>query len=143
MSLIEAATPIARRTKLASAASISYLVTLLEERVEAVIDPSQFESMTQETVSDMIDAALTKPALPATAEQIAQVKALAEKLGRGQLVTKDRGQASRQIRSMQADLDAKANAVRTMTPERAEAANEALDAILGAAAPAQTDEIPF
>lgn len=146
MSLINAAAD-AVRTKLASAASISYLVTLIEERTTNPVSADQFESFSQVTVSDMIEQALLKPALPATPEQLALVAELALKLGRGTLVTKDRGQASRQIRSMQADLDAKANAVRVTTPERAATANALLDSLIGdepeVAAPVETDEIPF
>jgi len=149
MSLLNAAQVV----KAANDKSIDYLVTLLEERSDVAVDRTQFVGMPQLDVSDLITHALTRPALPATAEQLAEVSQLAKRLGRGTLVTKDRGQASRQIRAMRADIVAIEQAAKrkAMTGERSEAANSTLDAILGVA-PAPVvepndepteDDIPF
>jgi hypothetical protein len=150
MSLLNAAqAPV----KVANDKTINYLVTLLEERSEEPIERDQFVGMPQLDVSDLITLTLTRPALPATEEQLAEVARLSKRLGRGTLVTKDRGQASRQIRAMRADITAIETAAkkRALTGERSEAANSLLDSILGAApAPVVVandepgeDDIPF
>ena len=131
------------QAKIASDASVTYLVTLIEERYDAPVDQARFASMSQSDVSDMIERALLRPCLDASPEQLAQVAELAETLGRGTLVTKDRGQASRQIRAMQADLEARANSKRVITDERADAADSFLDGLFPAPAAVETDEIPF
>jgi len=142
MSLLNAATPGA--TKLANDKTIDYLVTLLGERSEQPIDRTQFEGMAQIDVSDLITLTLQRPALPATEAQLAEVARLAKRLGRGTLVSKDRGQASRQIRSMRADIAALEAAAkkRALTGERSEVANSLLDTILGGAAEAAEEDAP-
>jgi len=134
MSLLNAAQTV---VKTANDKTIDYLVTLLEERSEEQIDRTQFVGMPQLDVSDLITLTLTRPALPATEEQLAEVAKLAKRLGRGTLVTKDRGQASRQIRAMRSDIAAieRAAKQRALTGERSEVANSRLDAILGGSAP--------
>jgi hypothetical protein len=135
--------------KFASPESVAYLVALLEERTENVIDPEQFGGMTQLAVSDAIERARLIVGKPATDEQLAEVAALHAQLGRGgTLVSKDTGQAKRQIASMKAEIATReekrlAAMNRKITPERATATDEFLAALLTPTSVKQTDEIPF
>ncbi len=128
----------------ASTKSVDYLVALVGERIGKTIDSAMFTGLGQKDVSDMINVENSNPATDA---QIVRVAELAKRLKRGTLVSKDRGQAARQINVMEADL-AKIRANRKpVSDARLESASARLDDLLlgqaAVAATPATDEIPF
>ncbi|MBA2724815.1 MAG: hypothetical protein H0U53_02395 [Actinobacteria bacterium] len=127
----------------ASTKSVDYLVALVGERIGKTIDSAMFTGLGQKDVSDMINVENSNPATDA---QIVRVAELAKRLKRGTLVSKDRGQAARQINAMEADL-AKIRANRKpVSDDRKQNAASLLDTLLGQAAVAATpvtDSIPF